>query len=682
MIQPQRTGANDISSLLAEGFSLHQAGRLAEAECIYSQILASEPALFDALHLRGLIYHQRGDHAGALTQIDAALRVGPDNILGLNNRGLVLNALGRFEEALATYARALALRPDFPEALLNRGNALKDMLQFEAALASFDRALAARPDYAEAHYNRGNILFALERFGEALVSYGLALDLHPNLAEIHCSRGVVLHALKRFDEALSDYGRALLLRPDYAEAHNNRGVTLHALQRFDEALANYRRALDVRPHYPDALLNRSATLNELKRFGEALESCDRALAVRPDSAEVHFNRGNALNGLQHFEEAIASFDQALALRPEHSEALINCGVALHQVKRFAEELSRYQRALSLRPDPADAHYNESLCRLLTGDFEGGWQKYEWRWRTAHMEADRRDFAQPLWLGSGDIAGKTILLHAEQGFGDTIQFCRYAPLVAARGARVILQVQEPLRELAGTLAASLEMVARGEALPDFDMHCPLLSLPLAFSTGLASIPSAAPYLRASSEAAAAWAMRLGPASRRRIGLAWSGRPAHKNDHNRSMPLQSMLPLLDGVDATFVSLQRDVRPADMELLQERDDILHFGHELQNFADTAALIANLDLVVSVDTSVVHLAGALAKPVWVLLPYIPDWRWLLDRDDSPWYPTARLFRQDETRRWEPVIARAYAALREIVGEAELADFRNGSNRTHHVMG
>ena len=633
---------------------------MAEAERIYAQILASEPAQFDALHLRGLIYHQRGDHAGALSQIDAALRTAPDNILGLNNRGLVLNALGRFDEALASFARALALRPHFAEALLNRGNTLKDMQRFEAALASFDRALAVRPNYPEAHYNRGNALFALGRLSEALASYDLALDLRPDFPEVHCSRGIVLHALKRLDEALAAHNRALLLRADYADAHNNRGIVLHALKRFDEALANYDRALDLHPHHGDAFLNRSATLYELRRFDESLESCDRALVLCPDDAELHYNRGNALKGLQRFEEAVVSYDRAIELRPNYSQAFTNCGVALHQVKRFNEELSRYDRVQALLPESPDANCNEGLCRLLTGDFERGWQKHEWRWQTEQMESDRRNFARPLWLGSPDIAGKTILLHAEQGFGDTIQFCRYVPFVAARAARVILEVQEPLRELIGTLAAPVEVVSRGQALPAFDMHCPLLSLPLAFSTRLETIPFVVPYLRASSQAVMDWEMRLS-SGRPRIGLAWSGRPIHTNDRNRSVPLDSMLPLLDGVEATFVCLQRDVRPADMELLQGRSDILNFGNELKNFADTAALIANLDLIISVDTSVAHLAGALAKPVWVLLPYIPDWRWLLDRDDTPWYPTARLFRQDETRRWAGVMTRVHACLREF---------------------
>jgi tetratricopeptide (TPR) repeat protein len=660
MAQPQRTRPTGVPSLLAEGFAHHQAGRIAQAEWIYTQILASEPDHFDALHLRGLIHHQRGDHVGALSQIDAALRKIPDNILALNNRGLVLNALGRFEEALVSFTRALSLRPDYAEALLNRGNTLKDMQRLDAALTSFDQAIAARPDYAEAHYNRGNALSSLNRFCEALLSYDRALELRPDLLEVHCSRGIVLHALKRFDEALAAYDRALALRPDYANAHNNRGVILHAMKRFDEALADYGRALELNPRYADAFLNHSATLCELRRFDEALESCDRALALCPGSAEVHYNRGNALKGLQRVNDAVASYERALELRPNYLEALNNRGVTLHQLRRFNEELAQYDRVYALRPDFSDAHYNESLCRLLTGDFKRGWQKHEWRWQTAHMESDRRNFEQPLWLGSHDIAGKTILLHAEQGFGDTIQFCRYAPLVAAHGARVILEVQEPLRELTSTLAAAVEVVSRGHALPDFDVHCPLLSLPLAFSTELAFPPSATPYLYADPEAVTDWRRRLGSSDRRRIGLAWSGRPTHTNDHNRSIPLKSMLPLLNGIDASFVSLQRDTRAADTDLLRERNEILHFGNDLKTFADTAALIANLDLIIAVDTSVAHLAGALAKPVWVLLPYVPDWRWLLDRDDTPWYPTARLFRQDQTRQWEPVMTQVHSRLRE----------------------
>jgi tetratricopeptide (TPR) repeat protein len=623
-----RTELSDVTSLAAEALALHQAGRLADAEKIYNQILATQPDHFDSLHLLGLILHQRGHHAAAVRQIDFALKISPDNILALNNRGIALHRLKRFAEALASYDRALAMRPDYAEALSNRGNTLHALKRLEEALASYDRALAARPDYAEALSNRGNTLKELKRFAEALASHDRALVVRPNYADAYSNRGNALYELKQFEEALASYDRALALRPDFAEAHGNRGNALHALKRFEEALAAY----------------------------------DRALTLRPDYAEAHYNRGNTLHGLKRFEEALASHERALALAPDYSEALANRGVVLHELKRFDEALASYGRALVVRPNFAEAHYGEALCRMLTGDLPRGWENHEWRWETEQLGNGKRNFSQPPWAGSNEIMGKTILLHAEQGFGDTIQFCRYVPFVAERAARVILEVQKPLHELMSTLPGVAQIVSKGEPLPDFDMHCPLLSLPLAFGTQLATIPSETPYLRASPQAAMKWNGRLGPKSRPRIALAWSGRPTHKNDHNRSIGLSSFLSLLIGIDATYVSLQREVRAGDAAVLQSRSDLLHFGDELTNFSDTAALMSNLDLIIAVDTSVAHLAGALAKPVWVLLPFIPDWRWLLDREDSPWYPTARLFRQDDTRGWDGVLARAHAALRDHI--------------------
>jgi tetratricopeptide (TPR) repeat protein len=578
-----------VTSLLAEALALHQAGRLADAEKIYNQILATEPDHFDCLHLLGVIFYQRGHHEDAVRQIDSALRRDPNNAFALNNRG----------------------------------NALQELKRFEEALAGYDRAVALRPDYAEAHSNRGN----------------------------------TLHALKRFEEALASYGRALAVRPDYAHALSNRGNSLKELKRWEEALASYDRALTLRPDYAEAHSNRGNVLHELKRFEEALACYERALALRPDYADAHYNRGNALHELKRFADALTSYERALALRPDYAEAFSNRGNTLKELKRFEEALASYQRAVAVRPDYADAHFNEAICRMLMGDFKRGWERHEWRWETGYLENDRRNFAQKLWLGSDDIAGKTILLHAEQGFGDTIQFCRYASLLAERGVRVILEVQKPLHELLSNLPGVAQIVSRGDPLPDFDLHCPLLSLPLAFGTELATIPSQTPYLRASSQAATDWNRRLGPRNYPRIGLAWSGRPMHKNDRDRSIRLSALLPLLD-FKATYVSLQRDVRAGDAAVLQGRSDLLHFGDELKNFADTAALMSNLDLIISVDTGVAHLAGALAKPVWVLLPFVPDWRWLLDREDSPWYPTARLFRQDDTRRWDSVVARVHVTL------------------------
>ena len=529
-------------------------------------------------------------------------------------------------EALAACGRALAARPNYPEALLNRGNVLKELARFEAALASYDAALAALPDYPEALANRAVVLGKFNRFEEALANCDRALALQPDFAEAHANRAIALHGLKRFTDALLSYDRALVLRPDLANVLVNRGTTLHAMKRLDEALADF----------------------------------DQALTVMPGRAEVHYNRGNVLYTLKRFDDAIASYNRALALQPGYAEAHANRGMALQDLKRFDEAIAAYVSARTVRPDFADAYYNEALCRLLTGDFKRGFEVYEQRWDTDQHRGFRRDFREPLWTGAQDIVGKTVLLHAEQGFGDTIQFCRYAPLLAARDARVVLEVQEPLRTLMASLSGVARIVSRGEALPDFDLHCPLLSLPRAFGTEVGSVPTAVRYLGVAKDVVAQWSARLGAGSRRKIGIAWSGRPTHKNDHNRSIALGDFLKIFAGIDATVVSLQREVRDADAAALREHADVIHFGEDLKDFADTAALIENLDLVVAVDTSVVHLAGALGKPVWVLLPFMPDWRWLLDRDDSPWYPGVRLFRQDESRAWESVIARVNAALRD----------------------
>jgi tetratricopeptide (TPR) repeat protein len=612
-----------LPQALGRAASAYQAGSLAEAEQLCRQIVAADPNFFLAQFLLGA------------TQ----------------------SRLGQYDRALASYDRALAVQPDHAEALYNRGNTFKELKRFDEARASYDRAIAARPDYAEALNNRGVALQALGRLGEALASHERAVAVRPDYAEALYNCGLTLQMLARFDAALARYDRALAVRPDYADALLKRGDTLKELKRFDEALASYDRFLALNPDDADALNNRAIVLLELKRFDEALASCNRALALRPDYPEALNNRGNALKALKRFEEALASYGRALALRPLYAVALNNRGNTFLEVRRFDKARTDYRRALTARPDFADAHYNDAMCSLLIGDFERGWKKNEWRWDSTEAVGVHRGFAQPLW-GGEDIAGKTILLHPEQGFGDTIQFCRYAPLVADRAARVILEVQSPLRALMGTLAA-VQIVTSGDALPGFDLHCPLVSLPLAFGTRLETVPSAVPYLHASPDAVVRWDAKLGSRHRPRIGLAWSGRADHKNDHNRSISLSTLSPLF-AVDATFVVVQKGIRPADAAAV--KDHLVDFGEELADFTDTAALIANLDLVISVDTSVAHLAGALARPVWVLLPFTPDWRWLLEREDSPWYPTARLFRQDATRAWDRVVARVRAALDDVV--------------------
>jgi tetratricopeptide (TPR) repeat protein len=503
-----------------------------------------------------------------------------------------------------------------------------------------------------------------------------ALDLHQQgrLAEAQALyREVLRHAPGHFDalhmlgvatlqagetrQGIALIGQALALEPNHADAHSNLGNGWLDLGRPEEALACYERALALNPDHADALNNRGNALQALKRPAEALASYEQALRLKPAQADTLANCGNALLDLDRPGDALACYDQALALNPGHADALINRGNALQGLTRHGEALDSYARALALRPDYAEAHWNEGLSRLVLGDFERGWAKYEWRWKKKTTVSPLRDFAQPLWLGRESLQGKTVLLHAEQGHGDTIQFCRYARHVAARGAAVLLEVQAGLKPLLAGLEGVGRVLAKGEALPDFDCHCPLLSLPLAFGTRLETIPADIPYLSADPARAALWQARLGPKTRPRVGLAWSGNSAHVNDRNRSVPLAEFARRLGG-QAQWVSLQKQVREGDWEALQARRDIAHYGEALGDFADTAALLVNLDLVIAVDTAVAHLAGALGKPVWLLLPFNPDWRWLLGREDSPWYPSLRLFRQSAPGDWDGVLARVADAL------------------------
>ncbi len=583
----------------------------------------------------GVAFLQRGNHSEALRQIDLALRKNANNAPALNNRGVALQELKRPEEALASFDRALALRPDYVEAHCNRANTLKELKRFVQALASYDRALALRPDYAEAHSNRGATLHEQKRFEESLSSCDRALMLRPNYPEAHCNRANALHGLKRFEEALSAYDRAIALRPDYVEAHSNRGSTLYELYRFDEALASY----------------------------------DRALTLRPDFAEAHSNRGNSLQELRRFDEALQNYDRAIALRPDFAAAHSNRGSALRELNRYAEALACFDRALALQPGFADAHFNAALCRMLNGDLRPGWDEYEWRWETDQLKGEKRNFAQPQWTGSNEIEGKTILLHAEQGLGDTIQFCRYVRQVAERAERVILEVQKPLQELLGTLPGATQVISRGDPLPDFDMHCPLLSLPLAFATQLETIPAVTPYLVVVETKRNVWDHRLGKREKPRVGLVWAGDPrkrlpnANRIDRQRSIEFDRLAPLFEVTECEFYSLQKgDHAVAQLQRSPLRDRVIDWSKDFHDFSDTAALIDNLDLVIAVDTSVAHLAGALGKPLWLLNRYNTCWRWLLDRTDSPWYPTARLFRQDETREWDQVIARVALALQDHV--------------------
>jgi len=584
-----------VAARLQQAVALQQRGELARAQALYEEILAIDPRHFDALHMVGVITAMSGKPREALAWMDRAIAVDSRNAVAFNNRGLARQELGEFDAALDDHERALALDVRYGEGHFAHGNALKGLRRWEEALASYRRAIAIRADHAPAY----------------------------------CNCGVVLMEMRRWEAALACFDRALMIKPDFAEAYNNRGNALCDRKNWPAALESFERALALNPAYAAAHCNRAFVLYEMMRWEDAVASCDRAIALEPDHAEAYTNRGGVLRSLQRLDAAVASFD----------------------------------RAIALKPDLVTAHVNRSMALLLAGDFERGWLGYEWRWRGdgGWCTSDRRNFSQPLWLGETSLAGKTLLIYAEQGLGDTIQFCRYAKTLAALGARVILEVPQTLLSLLSSLEGVAQLVLRGAPLPEFDCYCPLLSLPLACGTTLPSIPAQTPYLRSGIERGRYWRDKLGLRDKPRVGIAWSGgfRPNQPElwaaNERRNIPLMALAPLKHpGIE--FYSLQKGQPAQSMlaELIERRWDgpaLQDFTGELHDFADTAALIEQLDLVISVDTSIAHLAGALGKPVWILNRFDTCWRWMLERSDCPWYPTACIYRQLRPGEWDAVV-------------------------------
>jgi tetratricopeptide (TPR) repeat protein len=545
-------------------------------------------------------------------------------------QALTLHRQGRLDEAGHLYARALQWQPRHFESLRLSGAIALQKEDFPQAVQFLAKAIQANARSAEAHYYLGYAQSRLDQPQAALASYEEAISLKPDFAFVHYDRANLLREMREPEAAVAGYLKAIALKPDYADAFNNCGLALLELEQYSAALAHY----------------------------------DQAVSMRPDFAEAHFNRGNVFLEMKELEAALAGYDHAISLKPDYVEAHLNRGTALNQLGRLDAALASFDQAIALRADAAELHVNRACTLLLSGNFESGWIEYEWRKKTRDRPPVFRDrhFVQPLWLGDEPIAGRTILLYGEQGFGDTLQFCRYAELVATAGARVLLEVEKPLASLLANLKGVSQLLIAGSPLPDFDYHCPLLSLPLAFKTKLGSIPAPDRYLGGDPTKIAKWQARLGQKKSPRIGLTWSGSPLHKNDRNRSIELAALIAHLpDGFQ--YVSLQKDVREQDRAALAASSSIFSCADDLTDFSETAALCECLDVVVSVDTSTAHLSGAIGARTWILLPRSPDWRWLMDREDTPWYLSARLYRQETPGDWNPVLRRVAKALKQIAG-------------------
>lgn len=606
---------SDPNTIFRHAGELCMSGAFAEAATLYQQLLAQMP--------------------------------GHPQILGA--LGLAQMQQGSLDEAILHLQKSLSIQASQPAVWCNLGNALRRQRRYDEALSALDGALALQPGLYEAWMARGNVFWDQERFDIAVVAYEQAVALRPADPRAHFNCANTLHRLKRVEEAVAHFASAVSLDPNYAEAHNNMSNALSELRRFADALEAVDRALAIRPDYAQAHFNRGNLLGFLRRFDEAVASYTTAIALDPQQGEVFHRRGQALEELDCAAEALADQKRALELTPDNTEARINISTALAKLHRFDEAIDNYDAILAEFPDNAEAHWNKSLLVLTCGDLAAGWPDYEWRWRIEGA-ATYRETTHPQWNGE-DLTGKTVLIWEEQGYGDFIQFCRYVPMLNARGAHVILEVSPRLLPLMARLKADVTLIETGAPRPEYDLQCPVMSLPFVFQTTFKTIPADIPYL--SAEPAKMPVL----AARARIGLIWTGSINHVDDKRRSVGLESLAPLL-GLPFEFHSLQKEYRSGDAEAMARFPELHQHADEQNDFSDAAALISAMDLVITVDTAVAHLAGALGKPVWILLPHLADWRWFRGREDSPWYPAARLFRQSAPGDWASVVAALCAAL------------------------
>ena len=614
------------SEILAAARQWQQSGEFVRAESAYRQLLALEPTNAEIWYLLGTVCQPQGKVAEALEAYQRSVSIKPGFAQAQNSLGIALAQQRRSREAEECFAAAVRAQPDFAHAHNNLGNALKEQGRREEALACYQQAVKLKSDFAEAYNNLGNLQRELGQLDDASSNCRAALRLKPDMADAHNNLGAVYSAQKRWEDAASSYRQALALRPDHAEARGNLGTALRELGQVDESIGHLRQALRLRPDFAEAHGALAMALSQQGDLDGALASCQEALRLRPNLASAHLSMGFILSELGRRDEALACCD----------------------------------RALALEPDMPDAHKNRSLVWLLEGKLTEGWAEYEWRWKCP--ELPERPFPQPLWDGS-PLDGRRILLHAEQGLGDSLHFVRYAPLVHERGGRVIVVCQRPLVSLLARCRGVEQVVAQGDPLPPFDTHAPLLGLPRIFGTTLDNIPAEVPYLQADVQSAERWRAELAAVPGCKVGIAWQGSRTHRRDRGRSIPLALFAPLAELPGVRLYSLQKNFGQEQIAQVSFADRIVDLSPRLETFDDTAAVVQNLDLVIACDTSVVHLAGALGKPVWTAVAVVPDWRWLLDRDDTPWYPTMRLFRQARRGDWQEVFERIAEQLAERVG-------------------
>lgn len=680
------------SEKLDQAITHHRAGQTAQAEVLYREILATDETDADANHYLGLIAHQFGQFEAAVELISKALASRPNDTQALLNLANAHSSLGRKEEAVGSLRTALKINPAFAEGYANLGIIQKEMGNISDAISSYRKAIKVKPGFLAAHFNFANLLKAERRFEEAIEQYGEALKLNPVFVEGHINLGSVYEAVERFDKARACYHSALAINPNSAGARCN----LAALDLMDgdnaSAYENAKKAVQINPDFgeayrvlgmaqrgmkqydaaelslynsiemdPDNYINYNTLALILKDKNEITKSLDyfkKALEIKPDFADAHGNIANLFKDLDQLSEATAHYQTALKLNPKSADAHSNYGSLLKDQGELDSAVVSYQTAVALKPDFADALYNLGLIQLLRGDFIPGWKNYRWRWKLQDMSQKVRAYATPVWDGRPFLE-KTLFVYPEQGLGDFVQFVRYLPLLKALGGKIILEIPKPLAGLYGALSDTGCFITTGQTPGLFDFHTPLLDLPMLLATDQRSIPPVADLAPTPPKTEAKWKTRLSPYTGLRIGIVWAGNPDHKNDKKRSISAEHFVPLTELDNVTVFSLQVGAgTKSKSKLIGPWIDL---DADLTSFEETAAAMRQLDLVISVDSSPAHLAGTLGISVWTLLPFLPDWRWMMDRKDSPWYPTMRLFRQPRPGDWTSVMKDVCTALQDF---------------------
>lgn len=632
---------------------------------MYRELLSRSPQA-EVFYLLGAACHGLGNTNDALGNLRHALRLQPDHFESHHQLGIVLAQQGKLEEALVHYRRTLELQPNHAWALTNLANVLVLQGQLEDACNCYRRVVALRPDWPQAHHRLALLLRDLGRMVDAEASFRHALRLKPDYFEVHSNFGSLLARLQRYDEAVACHRQAVALKPRAPEAHYNLALALARQEKWEEAVVVYRRVLELRPNYAEALSNLSAALMALRQFDEAETLCREFLSTHPVAHGVMQNLGAVLAAKNDFAGAKEAYLHALELEPSSLETLSNlAGLHLHQ-NQPQPAMEYCRKALAIDPHHAEAHLTYALALLAQGELQAAWPHYESR---LAREKNLHEVSHVLWDGS-PLAGRTIVIGCEQGFGDALQFIRYAALIKQQGGTVIVDCERPLARLLATAPGVDRVIPRGEQLPPFDVYVPLLSLPRFFDTSLSTIPAPHSYLTPDERMVEWWKRELSLEGGFKIGIAWQGNPKHPRDNERSIALRHFARLANVPGVRVFSLQLGTGSEQLAELGTEAPIVDLSERLGDFHNTGAIVRNLDLVIACDSSAAHLAGAIGVPVWLALAYSPDWRWMLERTDSPWYPAMRLFRQQTRGDWNGVFQQMADALAVMARErASAAD-------------